>query len=127
VQAFVGQPGRDRLFCTDLAPHTLTERTAPPPARFPRAGNLLPLLLTPSTEGRLALEDIVLRCHTNTRRIFTCGAAGYLVEGDEDAAVPSTLREPTTRCGWTPLKVCRCAAGSSAWFCAVKPPVKKAG
>ncbi|HOU45000.1 MAG TPA: amidohydrolase family protein [Anaerolineaceae bacterium] len=93
-------------FATDHAPHTLAEKDSPtPPPGFPGLETCLPLLLTAVHEGRLALEDIVLRCHTNPRRIFHLPEQpDTWVEVDEDAAGTIHAAGAHTRCGWTPFE-----------------------
>ena len=41
-----------------------------PPPGFPGLETMLPLLLTAVRDGRLTLDDVILRLHTNPRRIF---------------------------------------------------------
>lgn len=53
------------------APHTLEEKRGPkPPPGFPGLETMLPLLLTAVSEGRLTVEDIILRLYENPRKIF---------------------------------------------------------
>ena len=54
-----------------LAPHAVSEKDseAPPPG-FPGLETMLPLLLTAVKDGRLTMEDIVLRLHTNPLKIY---------------------------------------------------------
>lgn len=53
------------------APHTLEEKQGPkPPPGFPGLETMLPLLLTAVSEGRLTVEDIILRLYENPRKIF---------------------------------------------------------
>ena len=59
-------------FATDHAPHTLDEKESPkPPPGFPGLETALPLLLTAVADGRLTLDDLLLRMVTNPRRIFS--------------------------------------------------------
>jgi len=58
-------------FATDHAPHTLEEKESDnPPPGFPGVDVVLPLLLTAVDRGRLTVDDIIRRMHTNPRRIF---------------------------------------------------------
>ena len=58
-------------FATDHAPHTLEEKMGPnPPPGVPGLETALPLLLTAVVEGRLTLDDVILRVYERPRRIF---------------------------------------------------------
>ncbi|KAI5721517.1 hypothetical protein M8J77_021715 [Diaphorina citri] len=58
-------------FATDHAPHTLAEKTsANPPPGYPGLETVLPLLLTAVSEGRLSMNDLVAKFHSNPKRIF---------------------------------------------------------
>ncbi|NMB69571.1 MAG: hypothetical protein GYA20_12510 [Chloroflexi bacterium] len=93
-------------FATDHAPHTLAEKDGPnPPPGFPGLETALPLLLTAVHAGRLTLDDIVLRCHTNPRRIFHLPEQpDTWIEIDPDAEWSLHAAEMHTRCGWTPYE-----------------------
>ena len=93
-------------FATDHAPHTLAEKDGPnPPPGFPGLETALPLLLTAVHAGRLTLDDIVLRCHTNPRRIFHLPEQpDTWIEIDPDAEWSLRAAEMHTRCGWTPYE-----------------------
>ncbi len=59
-------------FASDHAPHTLQEKNGPnPPPGFPGLETALPLLLGAVHAGRLTLDDLISRLHTNPRRIFS--------------------------------------------------------
>lgn len=59
------------IFATDHAPHTREEKGGPtPPPGFPGLETMLPLLLDAVYKGRLRVEDIVEKLHTNPMRIF---------------------------------------------------------
>jgi carbamoyl-phosphate synthase/aspartate carbamoyltransferase/dihydroorotase len=93
-------------FATDHAPHTLAEKdsTDPPPG-FPGLETALPLLLTAVSEGRLNVEDLVLRAHTNPQRIFRLPAQpDTWIEIDPKDAWEIGSRDLYTRCGWTPFE-----------------------
>jgi carbamoyl-phosphate synthase/aspartate carbamoyltransferase/dihydroorotase len=93
-------------FATDHAPHTLTEKDSDnPPSGFPGLETILPLLLTAVHQGRLTIDDIVARMHTNPRRIFklpeqpeTWVEVGL---GDEYTVRASQTH---TKCGWSPFE-----------------------
>lgn len=54
-----------------VAPHHVDEKNSDnPPPGFPGLETMLPLLLTAVRDGRLTLDDVILRLHTNPRRIF---------------------------------------------------------
>jgi dihydroorotase-like cyclic amidohydrolase len=93
-------------FATDHAPHTLTEKDGPtPPPGFPGLETTLPLLLTAVHAGRLSLEDIVLRCFTNPRRIFHLPEQpDTWVEIDPDAQWNLQASKTFTRSAWTPFE-----------------------
>jgi carbamoyl-phosphate synthase/aspartate carbamoyltransferase/dihydroorotase len=92
-------------FATDHAPHTLAEKdSASPPPGFPGLETALPLLLTAVHQGRLSMDDLVLRMHTNPRRIF--GLPAQLetwIELDIAAEWEIHAQGTSTRCGWTPF------------------------
>jgi dihydroorotase-like cyclic amidohydrolase len=93
-------------FATDHAPHTLMEKdskTAPP--GFPGLESMLPLLLTAVDDGRLTLDDLILRLSTNPRRIFSLPEQSETwVEVDENATYELHAAEMHSRCGWTPFE-----------------------
>ncbi len=58
-------------FATDHAPHTLAEKDGEnPPPGFPGLETALPLWLTAVQEGRLSMDALIERIHTNPQRIF---------------------------------------------------------
>jgi carbamoyl-phosphate synthase/aspartate carbamoyltransferase/dihydroorotase len=93
-------------FATDHAPHTLAEKDGEtPPPGFPGLETALPLLLTAVSQGRLTLEDVIARCHTNPARIFGLPAQPETwVEIDPDARWEIHAAQTFTRCGWTPFE-----------------------
>lgn len=93
-------------FATDHAPHTIQEKDSDnPPPGFPGLETILPLLLTAVGEGRLTLDDVLVRMVTNPRRIFNLPEQPETwVEVDEDAAYEIKAAESFTRCGWTPFE-----------------------
>jgi len=93
-------------FATDHAPHTVAEKDgSKPPPGFPGLETALPLLLTAVDDGRLTIDDLVVRMVTAPRRIF-----GLPEQPDTwievDPAVEYELRaaDAHTRCGWTPFE-----------------------
>jgi carbamoyl-phosphate synthase/aspartate carbamoyltransferase/dihydroorotase len=93
-------------FATDHAPHTLTEKDgANPPPGFPGLETILPLLLTAIHDGRLTLDDVILRLHTNPRRIFSIPEqAETYCEVNLEAGYEIHAVDQFTRCGWTPFE-----------------------
>src|SRR5690606_14895446 len=58
-------------FATDHAPHTAAEKDSEnPPPGFPGLETALALLLEGVHAGRMSLDDLIARLHTNPRRIF---------------------------------------------------------
>jgi dihydroorotase-like cyclic amidohydrolase len=93
-------------FATDHAPHTLEEKDSDnPPPGFPGLETMLPLLLTAVDDGRLTVDDIIQRLHTNPKRIFNLpDQPETWVEVDENAVYEVKAAEQFTRCGWTPFE-----------------------
>jgi carbamoyl-phosphate synthase/aspartate carbamoyltransferase/dihydroorotase len=93
-------------FATDHAPHTVAEKANQnPPPGFPGLETILPLLLTSVSEGRLTLEDVIARLHTNPNRIFNIPAqADTFIEVDLDSSYEIHAADQNTRCGWTPFE-----------------------
>jgi dihydroorotase-like cyclic amidohydrolase len=93
-------------FATDHAPHTLEEKDSEnPPPGFPGLETLLPLLLTAMDDGRLNVEDIILRSVLNPRRIFNLPEQPETwVEVDETARYEIHAASLHSRCGWTPFE-----------------------
>ena len=93
-------------FATDHAPHTLEEKDSDnPPPGFPGLETLLPLLLTAVGDGRLTMDDIVLRSVTNPRKIFNLPQQKETwIEVDEDSAYEIKAEDQFTRCNWTPFE-----------------------
>jgi carbamoyl-phosphate synthase/aspartate carbamoyltransferase/dihydroorotase len=92
-------------FATDHAPHTIAEKDSEtPPPGFPGLETALPLLLTAVHEGRLTIEDLIAKMHTNPRKIFNIPEQpDTYVEVDLDCQwrIPETL--PFSKSKWTPF------------------------
>jgi carbamoyl-phosphate synthase/aspartate carbamoyltransferase/dihydroorotase len=89
------------VFATDHAPHTLQDKRDGSPG-YPGLQTALPLLLTAVNQGRLTLDDIVLRYHTNPKRIFGLpDQPDTYIEVDLDKE--HTIRPGFSKCGWTPF------------------------
>ena len=93
-------------FASDHAPHTAAEKEGEkPPPGFPGLETSLALLLNAVNQGRLTLEDVILRSSTNPRRIFNLPEQPETwVEVDEDAAYEIRAADMHSRCGWTPFE-----------------------
>lgn len=93
-------------FASDHAPHTLAEKDGNhPPPGFPGLETSLPLLLTAVFEGRLSLEDVILRAYTNPCKIFNLPEQpDTWVEIDPDARWEIRGSQLQTRCAWTPFE-----------------------
>ncbi len=102
------------IFATDHAPHTLSEKgmAEDPPASsgqaplpgVPGVETMLPLLLTAVDAGRLELDDVLLRCVENPRRIYALpGQPQTWVEVDVDRVYSLSDETTRARCGWTPF------------------------
>lgn len=99
------------IFATDHAPHTLEEKgvvgskqSPNPPPGVPGLETMLPLLLTAVHEGRLTLDDVLLRCVANPRRIYGLPPqTDSFVEVDVDERFVLRNEELLTRVKWTPF------------------------
>ena len=93
-------------FATDHAPHTVAEKSSEtPPPGFPGLETALPLFLTAVHEGRLTMDDLIARMHTNVRRIFNLPTQPETwVEVDLDATAEITAKTMQTRAAWTPFE-----------------------
>jgi carbamoyl-phosphate synthase/aspartate carbamoyltransferase/dihydroorotase len=91
---------------TDHAPHTLPEKDGPnPPPGFPGLETALPLMLTAVHEGRLTIDDLVLKMYTNPKKIFNIpDQPETWIEVDMDADYEIKAADNFTRCGWTPFE-----------------------
>ncbi|MBX3050520.1 MAG: amidohydrolase family protein [Caldilineaceae bacterium] len=93
------------IFATDHAPHTLAEKAGPtPPPGVPGVETMLPLLLTAVHDGRLTLDDILLRCEENPRRVYGLPSQpDTFVQVDVDARYELSDAGQRTKAGWTPF------------------------
>ena len=109
------------IFATDHAPHTFTEKGMQSPGEagretdgsrtestplpgVPGVETMLPLLLTAVEDGRLELDDLLLRCVENPRRIYALPQQPQTwIEVDVDNAFTLNDAHMRTRCGWTPF------------------------
>jgi carbamoyl-phosphate synthase/aspartate carbamoyltransferase/dihydroorotase len=93
-------------FATDHAPHTIEEKDSDnPPPGFPGLETILPLLLTAVDDGRLTMDSIIAKMHTNPKKIFNLpDQPETWVEVDENTQYEIKSSEQFTRCGWTPFE-----------------------
>lgn len=93
-------------FATDHAPHTRSEKESQdPPPGFPGLETALPLLLNSVFEGRLTLDALIARLHTNPRRIFKLpDQQDTYLEVDPQLVWEIHAADTYTRCGWTPFE-----------------------
>ncbi|XP_067950239.1 multifunctional protein CAD-like isoform X2 [Watersipora subatra] len=92
-------------FATDHAPHTDEEKARDnAPFGFPGLETMLPLLLTAVNDGRLTLDDVVAKLHTNPKRIFNLPDQPdtYVeVNMDREWTIPYAM--PFSKAKWTPF------------------------
>jgi len=75
-----------------------------PPPGVPGVETMLPLLLTAVHAGRLTLDDILLRCVENPRRIYGLPTQpDTFVDVDVDARYELIDARQHTKAGWTPF------------------------
>jgi carbamoyl-phosphate synthase/aspartate carbamoyltransferase/dihydroorotase len=93
-------------FASDHAPHTAEEKDGSnPPPGFPGLETTLPLLLTAASDGRLTIDDIILRMSVNPRRIFSLPEQSETwIEVDEKSCYDIHAADMHSRCGWTPFE-----------------------
>uniref|UniRef100_A0A182Q907 Uncharacterized protein n=1 Tax=Anopheles farauti TaxID=69004 RepID=A0A182Q907_9DIPT len=93
------------IFATDHAPHAREEKESErPPPGFPGLETILPLLLTAVADGRLTMDDLMSKFHTNPRRIFNLPEQpNTYVEIDmsEEWIIPD--RPQHSKAHWTPF------------------------
>ncbi len=99
------------IFATDHAPHTLAEKgygagaaPASPPPGVPGVETMLPLLLTAVHDGRLSLDDVLVRCVSNPQRIYGLPLQpDTWIKVDVDSPYIVEDRSQHTAVGWTPF------------------------
>jgi carbamoyl-phosphate synthase/aspartate carbamoyltransferase/dihydroorotase len=93
-------------FASDHAPHTVAEKDGKnPPPGFPGLETSLALLLSAVHQGRLTLDDVILRSSINPRRIFNLPEQPETwVEVDPDVEWEIRAEQFYSRCGWTPFE-----------------------
>jgi dihydroorotase-like cyclic amidohydrolase len=92
-------------FATDHAPHTKKEKKSKnPPHGVPGLETALPLLLTAVNEGRLTINDIILRYFKNPAKIFKIKQDNNTyIEVDLDRKWEIKNENLLTKCGWSPF------------------------
>jgi len=93
-------------FASDHAPHTLSEKDGSnPPPGFPGLETALPLFLTAVYEGRLTIDDLITRMHTNPKHIFHLSEQPETwIEVDPTAPTEIQSEHFYSRCSWTPFE-----------------------
>jgi len=93
-------------FATDHAPHTPQEKAgSQPPPGFPGLETALPLLLNAVHEGRLTIDDILQRMHTNPRTIFNLPPQPEtFVQLDLNHQHEISAKKMFSRAAWTPFE-----------------------
>jgi dihydroorotase-like cyclic amidohydrolase len=93
-------------FATDHAPHLLSEKDSEnPPPGFPGLETALPLLLGAVRDGRLTMDDLILRMYSNPQKIFSLPVqADTWVEVDENSSYEIHAAHHFSRCRWTPFE-----------------------
>ena len=93
-------------FATDHAPHTAAEKDSDnPPPGFPGLETALPLWLTAVDSGRLTIDDLIAKMHTNPKRIFKLpDQPDTWIEVEEKDEYEIRAADQFTRCGWTPFE-----------------------
>ncbi len=109
------------IFATDHAPHTFSEKGMHSPEEseeesgsanasdvpfpgVPGVETMLPLLLTAIDAGQLELDDLLLRCVENPRRIYGFAEQPQTwIEVDANQEYELNDGQMRTRCGWTPF------------------------
>jgi carbamoyl-phosphate synthase / aspartate carbamoyltransferase / dihydroorotase len=93
-------------FATDHAPHMSDEKTCCSNScpGYPGLETALALLLTAVREGKLTLNDIIEKYHTNPRKIFNISVRNetYVdIDMDEELVIP--MKSKYSKCDWNPF------------------------
>lgn len=89
------------IFESDHAPHTHKEKQE---GAFgvPGLETTLPLLLTAQKQGRISIEQIIEKCHTNPAKIFNLPTDDTTYVEVEMKEYQITNEGLFTKCGWSP-------------------------
>jgi carbamoyl-phosphate synthase/aspartate carbamoyltransferase/dihydroorotase len=91
-------------FATDHAPHTLSDKQKYSSPGYAGLETALPLLLTAIKQGRLTINDIIEKYHTNPMKIFNIPKQEHTfieVDMDKQWIIPDKTKY--TKCNWTPF------------------------
>ena len=90
---------------SDHAPHTIEEKESEtPPFGVPGLETTLPLLLTAMSEGRLSKEEIIYKCYTRPKALFTIPTQDDThVEVDENEEWEIENDKLATKSKWSPF------------------------
>ncbi|MBX7236966.1 MAG: amidohydrolase family protein [Caldilineales bacterium] len=90
---------------TDHAPHTLAEKKGEnPPPGVPGLETALPLMLLAVSEGRLSLDDLIAKMHSNAARIYNLPTSpDTFIEVDAEARYDFPTTGWRTKAGWSPF------------------------
>jgi len=92
------------IIATDHAPHTPTEKEEKGCPGYPGLETALPLLITAYKQGKITMEQIIQKCHTNPRKIFNLPEqANTYIEVDLDTEWTIENDKQFTKCKWTPF------------------------
>lgn len=90
------------IFESDHAPHTYADKEA---GAFgvPGLETTLPLLLTAMKQGRITLEQIIEKCHTNPAKIFNLPTDDSTYIEVDPIEYEIRNEDLHTKCGWSPF------------------------
>lgn len=90
---------------TDHAPHTLAEKQGEnPPPGVPGLETALPLMLLAVSEGRLSLDELIAKMHSNPARIYNLPTSpDTYIEVDAEARYDFPTAGWRTKAGWSPF------------------------
>ena len=99
-----GQEKKNAVATSDVPQNDGAHSSDVPLPGVPGVETMLPLLLTAVDAGRLELDDLLLRCVENPRRIYGLAEQPQTwIEVDMDSVYRLEDARMRTRCGWTPF------------------------
>ena len=99
-----GQEKKNAVATSDVPQNDGAHSSHVPLPGVPGVETMLPLLLTAVDAGRLELDDLLLRCVENPRRIYALAEQPQTwIEVDMDSVYRLEDARMRTRCGWTPF------------------------